>query len=114
MHISSQQRPTTSSSQPHKASEVPSTSTSQPLPAAAEIIFSRPEDQYFHEHCSWYYTFPVESRPVGKDGLQQCRLVMQIGLGKGPAYSDLAGCSGALTQTYLADLTGSMRNSFYP
>ena len=46
---------------------------------AEEIIFSRPEDQYFHQNCSWFYVFPVESRPVGQDGLQQCRLVMQVG-----------------------------------
>ncbi|KAF5827059.1 p21-C-terminal region-binding protein-domain-containing protein [Dunaliella salina] len=68
-----------------KQEEVPSTSASQPLPAAAEIIFTRPEDEYFHQHCSWYYTFPVESRPVGKDGLQQCRLVMQIDIDQIPA-----------------------------
>eukprot|EP00983_Pelagomonas_calceolata_P014776 469298-Pelagomonas_calceolata.AAC.1 len=29
------------------------------------------------------------------------------GLDKGPAYSESSGCSGALTQTYLADLSES-------
>ncbi len=43
------------------------------------LVFTRPEDEYLYAQCDWSYTFPVEGRPVTKDGLLAHRLVMQVG-----------------------------------
>ena len=40
------------------------------------IVYVRPEDEFFHEHASAAFTFPVEGRAVGKDELQPRRMVM--------------------------------------
>ncbi len=44
----------------------------------APLVFTRPEDEFLHRHCAWSFTFPVEGRPVTKDGLLAYRLVMQV------------------------------------
>ncbi|KAK9816526.1 hypothetical protein WJX72_001568 [[Myrmecia] bisecta] len=43
-----------------------------------EIVYTRPEDQFFHAHCEWSYTFPVMGRPAARDELQQLRLVCAV------------------------------------
>ena len=45
---------------------------------AATMVYARPEDEFYHRHSSWSYTFPVTSRPVQKDELQPLRLVMVL------------------------------------
>ncbi len=42
------------------------------------MVYARPEDEFYHRHSSWSYTFPVTSRPVQKDELQPLRLVMLL------------------------------------
>ncbi|EIE20943.1 hypothetical protein COCSUDRAFT_43807 [Coccomyxa subellipsoidea C-169] len=44
----------------------------------ATMVYARPEDEFYHRHSSWSYTFPVTSRPVQKDELQPLRLVMLL------------------------------------
>jgi protein BCP1 len=41
-------------------------------------VYVRPEDEFFHQHASASFTFPVEGRAVGKDELQPLRLVMLL------------------------------------
>ena len=45
---------------------------------AATMVYARPEDEFYHRHSSWSYSFPVTSRPVQKDELQPLRLVMLL------------------------------------
>lgn len=40
------------------------------------MVYARPEDEYFHKHADWSYTFPVANRPTEKDELRQLRIVM--------------------------------------
>jgi len=49
-------------------------------PSAQEpvVVYARPEDEFYHRHCTWSYTFPVTSRPLRKDELQPLRLVMLL------------------------------------
>jgi protein BCP1 len=42
------------------------------------VVYVRPEDEFFHQHSSASFTFPVEGRPVGRDELQPLRLVMLL------------------------------------
>ena len=42
------------------------------------IIYARPEDEFYHKHCSWSYTFPVTNRDIDKDELQPLRMVLAI------------------------------------
>ncbi len=42
------------------------------------MVYARPEDEFYHKHCAWSFTFPVTSRPVRKDELQPLRLVMLL------------------------------------
>lgn len=42
------------------------------------VVYVRPEDEFFHQHASASFTFPVEGRAVGKDELQPLRLVMLL------------------------------------
>ncbi|KAL3161071.1 hypothetical protein ABBQ38_009454 [Trebouxia sp. C0009 RCD-2024] len=44
----------------------------------AVIVYARPEDEYYHKHCSWSYRFPVTSREVEEDELQPLRMVVGI------------------------------------
>lgn len=44
----------------------------------AVIVYARPEDEYYHKHSSWSYTFPVTCREVEKDELQPLRMVLGI------------------------------------
>lgn len=44
-----------------------------------ELVFVRPEDQFLHARAAWHFVFPVEGRPVAKDGLAAHRLVMAVG-----------------------------------
>ena len=41
-------------------------------------VYARPEDEFYHKHCSWSYTFPVSGKIVQKDELQPLRLVMLL------------------------------------
>mmetsp|Transcript_10457 Transcript_10457/g.18262 ORF Transcript_10457/g.18262 Transcript_10457/m.18262 type:complete len:449 (-) Transcript_10457:272-1618(-) len=52
---------------------------------ARQIVFTRPEDEFLHQQCSWHYVFPIEGRPVTQDGLVPHRLVMQVNADKVPA-----------------------------
>eukprot|EP00877_Chromochloris_zofingiensis_P014484 jgi/Chrzof1/928/Cz01g34040.t1 len=67
-----------------------STSTSkkqkkrQQAPSGPVIVYVRPEDEFFHQHCTTSYTFPVEGRPVAKDELQPLRMVMLFSADKVP------------------------------
>lgn len=45
---------------------------------ASSLVFTRPEDEFLHEQCTWSFVLPIEDRPVMKDGLQPSRLVMQV------------------------------------
>ncbi|BDA42499.1 Protein bcp1 [Coccomyxa sp. Obi] len=42
------------------------------------MVYARPEDEFYHRHSTWSYSFPVTSRPVQKDELQPLRLVMLL------------------------------------
>ena len=42
------------------------------------IVYARPEDEFYHKHCSWSYSFPVSGKVVQKDELQPLRLVMLL------------------------------------
>ncbi len=42
------------------------------------MVYARPEDEFYHKHCAWSFTYPVTSRPVRKDELQPLRLVMLL------------------------------------
>lgn len=42
------------------------------------IVYARPEDEFYHKHCSWSYTFPVTNKDIAKDELQPLRLVLSI------------------------------------
>lgn len=42
------------------------------------IVYARPEDEYYHKHSSWSYTFPITSHEVEKDELQPLRMVLGI------------------------------------
>ncbi|KAK9867431.1 hypothetical protein WJX84_011170 [Apatococcus fuscideae] len=48
----------------------------QRLPGAKKVVFARPEDEYFHKHAEWSFTFPVANRAIEKDELRQLRMVM--------------------------------------
>jgi len=37
-----------------------------------------PEDEFYHKHCSWSYTFPITSKEVAKDELQPLRMVLSM------------------------------------
>lgn len=41
-------------------------------------VYARPEDEFYHKHCSWSYTFPVSGKVVQKDELQPLRLAMLL------------------------------------
>jgi hypothetical protein len=41
-------------------------------------VYLRPEDEYFHKHATWSFTFPVAERVVRKGELQPLRLVMLL------------------------------------
>ena len=41
-------------------------------------MYARPEDEYYHKHSSWSYTFPITGREVEKDELQPLRMVLGI------------------------------------
>lgn len=41
------------------------------------IVYTRPEDEFYHKHCTASYTFPT-SRAAGKDELLALRLVMLL------------------------------------
>lgn len=57
----------------------------EPGADADALIFTRPEDEFLHKHCAWHFVFPIDGRPVGKDGLQPSRLVMAVDMAKVPA-----------------------------
>ena len=40
------------------------------------MVYARPEDEYFHKHAEWSFTFPVANRTTEKDELRQLRIVM--------------------------------------
>ena len=40
-------------------------------------MYSRPEDEFYHRHCTEAYTFPLD-KPVAKDELQPMRLIMLL------------------------------------
>lgn len=42
------------------------------------IVYARPEDEFYHKHCSWSCTFPITSREVEKDELHPFRMVLGI------------------------------------
>ena len=42
----------------------------------AVVVYARPEDEFYHKHCSWSYTFPITSKEVEKDELRPLRLVL--------------------------------------
>ena len=42
------------------------------------MVYARPEDEFYHRHCAWSFTFPVTSRPLRKEELQPLRLVMLL------------------------------------
>ena len=42
------------------------------------IVYARPEDEFYHKHCKWSYTFPIASREVEKDELHPLRMVLGI------------------------------------
>ena len=42
------------------------------------IVYARPEDEFYHKHCSWSYTFPITSKEVAKDELQPLRMVLSM------------------------------------
>ena len=44
----------------------------------AVIVYARPEDEFYHKHSSWSYTFPISGREVEKDELQPLRMVLGI------------------------------------
>ena len=48
------------------------------LQAAASLVYMRPEDEFYHKHCTWSFTFPVASRPAGYEDLEQVRLCMLL------------------------------------
>ena len=41
-------------------------------------VYARPEDEFYHKHCSWSYTFPVSGKVAQKDELQPLRLAMLL------------------------------------
>jgi hypothetical protein len=41
-------------------------------------VYARPEDEFYHKHCAWSYTFPASGKVVQKDELQPMRLVMLL------------------------------------
>ncbi|QDZ25364.1 hypothetical protein A3770_17p78820 [Chloropicon primus] len=45
--------------------------------AAGDIVYVRPEDEYFHKECDWSFTFPA-NRAENTPGLVQHRMVMWI------------------------------------
>lgn len=44
----------------------------------AVIVYARPEDEFYHKHCSWSCTFPITTREVEKDELHPLRMVLGI------------------------------------
>ena len=42
------------------------------------IVYARPEDEFYHKHAAWSYTFPASGKVVQKDELQPLRLVMLL------------------------------------
>lgn len=44
----------------------------------AVIVYARPEDEFYHKHCSWSSTFPITTREVEKDELHPLRMVLGI------------------------------------
>ena len=42
------------------------------------IVYARPEDEFYHKHCKWSYTFSIASREVEKDELHPLRMVLAI------------------------------------
>ncbi|DBA84963.1 TPA: hypothetical protein ACH3X2_005704 [Trebouxia sp. C0005] len=47
-------------------------------PQDAVIVYARPEDEFYHKHCSWSCTFPITTREVEKDELHPLRMVLGI------------------------------------
>eukprot|EP00252_Welwitschia_mirabilis_P026410 TRINITY_DN8674_c0_g1_i1.p1 TRINITY_DN8674_c0_g1~~TRINITY_DN8674_c0_g1_i1.p1 ORF type:complete len:314 (+),score=70.92 TRINITY_DN8674_c0_g1_i1:236-1177(+) len=46
-----------------------------------QLIYLKPEDEVFHQLCSWWFTFAVEAERLAAhemDGMRQMRLVMAI------------------------------------
>mmetsp|Transcript_24938 Transcript_24938/g.64261 ORF Transcript_24938/g.64261 Transcript_24938/m.64261 type:complete len:301 (-) Transcript_24938:46-948(-) len=48
------------------------------------LVYVRPEDELFHKHAAWSFSFPVEMAQVGKGELAPWRLVMAVPAGKVP------------------------------
>ncbi|KAK9806700.1 hypothetical protein WJX73_010128 [Symbiochloris irregularis] len=44
----------------------------------ADVVYMRPEDEYYHKHCSWSFAFAVPNRPAGYEDLDQVRLCMLL------------------------------------
>ena len=42
------------------------------------VVYARPEDEFYHKHAAWSYTFPASGKVVQKDELQPLRLVMLL------------------------------------
>ena len=42
------------------------------------VVYTRPEDQFYHQHSSWSFLFPTNNRPIRKDELQPLRIVMWL------------------------------------
>lgn len=42
------------------------------------LVYARPEDEFYHKHSKWSFTFPITNRLVAKDELQPLRLVMLL------------------------------------
>ncbi len=48
------------------------------LQVLADVVYMRPEDEYYHKHCSWSFAFAVPNRPAGYEDMDQVRLCMLL------------------------------------
>ena len=42
------------------------------------VVYTRPEDEFYHKYCSVSFTFPSGKRPSQEDELEALRLVMLL------------------------------------
>eukprot|EP00983_Pelagomonas_calceolata_P109452 1159557-Pelagomonas_calceolata.AAC.22 len=61
---------------------------------------------YYGPHFSRHFAYFPTPHPRHPQAQTEYAELLTGGPDKGPAYSELAGCSGACTQSYMADLIG--------
>lgn len=70
-------------------------------------VYARPEDEFYHKHCAWSYTFPASGKVVQKDELQPMRLVMLL-LPDQAAAARWALCHASASALFLCTLPRSV------